>query len=192
MNWAYSALDFFTVRHFGLRFYQKGCTMPCQDLMITNVITVRPDQTVGEAMEVFEMEHIRSVPVVDENNVLVGLFSLKVILENFLPVSAVMEDGLQRLNFVVGAAPGIAKRLRKLKDKTISEVMQKDCLVTYGDTATWEAVRLMARYGSPIPVVEKKSHKLIGLISSQSLLAGLRQILKDMDAGTYNEESHGC
>jgi len=92
-----------------------------------------------------------------------------------------MPDGLQRLNFVVGAAPGIAKRLNKLKSKNISEVMDEDMYVVHPTTQSWEAIRLMVRYGSPIPVVEKDTGKLCGLISEQSSILELDQVIRQLE-----------
>lgn len=156
--------------------------MPCNDAMIADVITVKPDQTVGDAMEIFDHDHIRAVPVIDDQGTLVGLFSLNVILTNLLPVSVTMEDGLQRLDFVVGAGPGIAKRLRKLKDRKIAEVMKTDCVVTHPDMALWEAIRLMSKHGSPIPVVAEKTGKLEGIISGQSLLEAMEKTLDEIES----------
>lgn len=157
--------------------------MPVSDdnIVKTDVISVGPDDNVGEMISLFSQKHIRMMPVIDEAGRLLGVFSLKAVLDNLLPVSATMDDGLQRLDFVVGASPGIAKRLKKLKMQKVSEIMLTDCVVVRPDTATWEAVRLIARYGSPIPVVEEESGVLKGIISSQSLLAGLRQILEEVE-----------
>jgi CBS domain-containing protein len=149
--------------------------------MIENVISVRADQTVGAVMDLFEHEHIRSVPVTDEAGVVVGLFSLRSVLSHLLPAAATMEDGLQRLDFIIGAAPGVAKRLRKLRDKKVAEVMETNCVVAHEDTPTWEIVRLMAKHGSPLPVVDEKTGRLKAMVSSQTLLHGLQELLKEID-----------
>lgn len=155
--------------------------MPNTHFMIENVITVSPGQLVGEVMDLFEHEHIRSVPVTDLNGVVVGLFSLRSVLSHLLPAAATMEDGVQRLDFIIGAAPGVAKRLRKLREKKVEDVMEKNCVVAHEDTPTWEIVRLMAKHGSPLPVVEEKTGKLKAMVSSQTLLHGLLEMLKEIE-----------
>lgn len=159
--------------------------MPCKDAIVANPVTGRPDQTVEEIMDVLEKNRIRTVPIVDSENKLLGLFGFDQILKGLLPVAATMEDGLQRLDFVVGAAPGIAKRLRKMKPKPVSDYMKTDCHVVYPDTPTWEAVRLLTKYGSPIPVVDRVSGKMVGIISEQSAIVDLKRILIDLEE---NEE----
>ena len=149
---------------------------PCKNFMVPNLITVTPETTVAEALEIFENNDIRSVPVVSKDGKMAGLFGLRHILLNLLPASATMQDGLRRLDFVIGAAPGIAKRLKKVKGRAVGEVMDENPMVLYEHTPTWEALRVMALHGSPISVVDEKSGDFVGMISRQSLLKGIENI----------------
>lgn len=155
--------------------------MACESAMITEVITAHPDETVETVLNRLSEHSLRCVPVIDDNGILVGLFCLKKVLENLLPVSVTMPDGLQRLNFIVGATPGIAKRLYKLKPKKISDIMDQDVYVVHPETETWEGIRLMVTYGSPIPVVEKETGKLCGLISEQSSIIEMDNVIKQLE-----------
>ena len=80
----------------------------------------------------------------------------------------------------IGVSPGVAKRLEKVQDQVVADVMQTDCVVAHPDTPTWELIRLMIRHGSPIPVVEDETGKLEGLVSSQSMLKELQNVLEDI------------
>lgn len=156
--------------------------MPCKDAVITGeILKVSPDNTVAEAMELFETKRIRGMPVVDANNKLVGLFTLRCLLNSLLPVAATMEQGLESLDFVVGTSPGVAKRLRKIQDKKVSEIMVSKFQTVHPDTSTWEAVRIMAVYGSPVPVVDEGTGDFIGLVSGQSMLKHLNNKLEELD-----------
>lgn len=155
---------------------------PCSEAMIEKLITINPENTVKQAFEIFEINNIRSLPVVDDEGQLVGLFGLRHILLNLLPKSASMQDGLTRLDFVVGAAPGIAKRLKKIYNVPVKELMDENPLVLHPETATWEALRVMALHGSPISIVEEKTGKFKGMISRQSLLADLHDLMDKMEA----------
>ena len=149
---------------------------PCSDAMIKDVLTVTPDTTVHDALAIFEKNDIRSVPVVSKDGNLLGLFGLKHVLLSLLPKSVTMEGGLTKLDFVVGAAPGIAKRLGKIQSEPIENFMEKNPDVLQEDTPTWEALRVIALYGSPIPIVKENSGEFIGMISRQSLLKQLETI----------------
>lgn len=141
--------------------------------VIAGVITVRPDMTVAEGLSILDERKIRFAPVVDETGVMVGMFSLKQILMNLLPVSVTMEDGIENIDFIIGAAPGIAKRLVKLKASLVRDMMDRKPYVVHEGTPTWEAIRLLVRHGSPLPVVERETGKFIGIISEQQAISEL-------------------
>jgi CBS domain-containing protein len=149
--------------------------------MIDKIISINPNNTVHQALEIFEINNIRSLPVIDESGRLVGLFGLRHILLNLLPKSATMQDGLPRLDFVMGAAPGIAKRLKKIYNEPVSEYMDKNPTVLYPGTSTWEALRVMALHGSPISIVEEKTGNFVGMISRQSLIADMHALMEKME-----------
>lgn len=155
--------------------------MACKNAMITNVITAHPDETVDTVLNRLKEHAIRCVPVVDDEGILLGLFCLKTVLEGLLPVAVTMPDGLQRLNFVVGATPGIAKRLYKLRPQKIKDVMNEDVYVVHPDTETWESFRLIVSYGSPIPVVEKETGKLVGIVSEQSAIKEMDKVIDALE-----------
>jgi predicted transcriptional regulator len=149
--------------------------------MVTNVTTIRPDQTVGEALAIFKDRSIRNVPVVDKDGKFVGLFGLQQVLLNLLPKAASMEQGLGNLSFVHDAAPGIAKRLRKLEKCKVSEFMNKEPHLAHCDTSTIEALRLMAKHGSPVVVTQKETGAFKGIISRKSLLDNLYGLLEEIE-----------
>ncbi len=156
---------------------------PTHDSMIENVITISPENTVTAALEIFKKANIRSLPVVDKSGNFLGVFGLRHLLLNLLPVSVRMEDGLQTLDFLSGAAPGIAKRYHKHMQTPVSELMEKDeKVVVDEETPTWEVLRVMALNGSPVSVVNPETSKFIGLVSRQSLLAGLEGLIEKMEA----------
>ncbi|MAH04759.1 MAG: hypothetical protein CL561_04300 [Alphaproteobacteria bacterium] len=163
--------------------------MPCRNAMITDVIFCRPNDTVKDVMAVMEENKIRHVPVIDENNVLIGMFGYSHLLKDLLPVSVKMEDGLQRLNFVIGASPGVAKRMRKIFPNPVSQHCFKDVVVVSPDTPTWEATRLIVKYGSPLPVLEENTGKFVGLISEQSLFSELLEVLEDVEKEEAEEQA---
>lgn len=152
---------------------------PCSDAMIAETITVKPTHKMSEVLEIFEKNDIRSVPVISDDGKLAGILGLRHILLKLLPASVTMEDGLTRLDFVLGATPGIAKRLKKVHDLTAQEVMDTNPYVLHEETSTWEAVRLMAMYGSPLPIVKETTGDFVGIISRQSLLRDLHRLIEE-------------
>ena len=56
---------------------------PLEDVMTTNIITIQEDSTFGEAKELMRLYRIRRIPVINTENKLVGLLSLRHILDEF-------------------------------------------------------------------------------------------------------------
>ena len=161
---------------------------PSTDAVITDVLTLKPEQTVREAMDIFTERNIRSLPVIDNDGKFVGMFGLRHILLDLLPKSVSMQDGLENLDFIQGSTPGVAKRLRKLYPQLVSEHMEKEPITIDESTALWEAVRIMAKYGSPIALIEQESNKFVGLISRQTLLRRLEREIEELEKTENSED----
>ena len=155
--------------------------MPVLDAIITNTITISPGQTVSEALAVLRDKGLRVVPVIDENNKFLGIFSIKVVIDNLLPVSVRMNDGLEGLGFMQGSAMGVAKKYKKLLPMRVGDVMRTDCHVLKPDTPLWEGARLMTIHGSPLPVIDD-DNKLVGVLAGQSLLFRLEDLMQELDS----------
>lgn len=149
---------------------------PCTNAMIKETITLKPDATVKEAMDLFSKHNIRNIPVIDDKGDFVGMFGLKEVLSNVLPMAAKVGEGLPTMEFLHGGAADVAKKLRKTHTHRIGDVMNKKAEAIDSDSATWEALRFMVFQGSPVPVVAPDSKKFVGLISRQTLLVELDRI----------------
>ena len=157
--------------------------MPCHGAMIElkDIIAVKPDMTIEAVMKLLNKKKLRTVPVIDDDNVLVGMFSTKILLRHLLPVSVTMQDGLQRLGFIKGAAPSVGKRLSKIKKEKIEQYVDKEPVVLHTEIALWEAIRYLTAHGSPLPVIDTKTGKLEGLISDQSMLELLELPIEELE-----------
>ncbi len=169
--------------------------MPCKDAMVTAVITAGPDDLILDVLNTFEKKGIRSVPVVDKDNKLVGVFSFAHVLRAILPAPSTLGEGdiLHRfthtmdidLSYLEGPTPWLAQRLKRVLAMKVSDVMLKDFGCVKPETPLREGVRLMVKYDSPLPVVaSKESMQLEGIISSQT---AVREILK-----LHNEVKNGA
>lgn len=161
--------------------------MPCSKAMITNVITARPEQTVADALVLFDKHRIRAVPVVDKDNKLVGLYGFAHLLLDLMPFAVDEDDKMKRmhgldisLDALVESSSWLDEQMGDLLGKSLSEVMIKNPHHVLPDTGLHEGIRLLAKFGSPLPVVKSKSdHTLVGLISSQAMI----KVLLMMKAG---------
>lgn len=149
--------------------------------MITEVISINAHDTVGDAMALYEEKGIRGAPVVNDQGELLGLLTLGHILRHLIPEAAILEDQPRlkhvevSLENIHGTMEGVVKNLTNLKKLKVEEVMVEPDVV-HPDMPLREGIRLIERYGSPIPVLEDdKSNKLVAVLSSQSILSALNK-----------------
>ncbi|MCB1531348.1 MAG: CBS domain-containing protein [Alphaproteobacteria bacterium] len=154
--------------------------MPCHSAMIDNPLSVKTDEEVGKVLAKMKKAKTRFAAIIDKDDKLVGLFSYAILLKNLLPVSVAMADGLQ-LDVTVRAAPGIAKRLKKVYYLPVADFMERKVNAVHPDTPTWEGINALILHGEPILVVDPKTEKLAGMINGQSALEELIR-LKDSES----------
>jgi CBS domain-containing protein len=75
-----------TERHYARNVFLKGRASPStlvRDIMETNVLYVRPDQTVNECMAVMSDKRVRHLPVIDQGK-LIGIISIGDLVKNII------------------------------------------------------------------------------------------------------------
>lgn len=158
--------------------------MPCIEALVPNPVTIREDETVLEALARLEQNCVRIAPVIDSAGRVIGMFGLHSLMEDLLPVAAQIKGGLEDLDFIVGGSPSAAKKIRKIGPHMVKDHMETGDITAcflYPDTEMLETIRTLTRRGSPLPVVERKTHKFIGLVSEQSCLTRLHVVLQEIE-----------
>jgi CBS domain-containing protein/gamma-glutamyl:cysteine ligase YbdK (ATP-grasp superfamily) len=133
-------------------------------IMTTDLFTVRPEDLVDLAASMMDWEHIRHVPVEDDDGRLVGLVSHRALL---------------RL---------VARGLRRVDDEPVAvkEIMRPDPVTVTPATTTLEAMRTMRNEGvGCLPVVEA-DQKLVGIVTERDLIDVSSRLL---EAYLSNERS---
>ncbi|MGB0718924.1 MAG: CBS domain-containing protein [Bdellovibrionales bacterium] len=154
--------------------------MPCHAAIADKTVSLKADLTVEDALKTLKKAKCEGAAVIDENNVVIGFFSPQVLMKNLLPVSVAMADGIQ-LDVTVRAAPGIAKRLKKVMPLPVQDLMErKHFPVVYPQTPLWEGVNLIVTSGMPLVVVDHQTNKYIGFITQSSMMTELQR-LQDSD-----------
>jgi CBS domain-containing protein len=71
-----------------LRFISQGLSLdlPLEEVMTKNVITIPEYATFEAAKRIFRERKIRHLPVVDTENRLVGLLSVRLLFDNFFDI----------------------------------------------------------------------------------------------------------
>ena len=131
--------------------------MDCRDLMTKNPITVGPEATVREVMDLMLDKDIRHVPVVERGE-LVGMISDRDVRQ--LSFSALVEGGAGQLRVPV------------------STLMSGDPISVGEESSSGELIDVMLdqKVGA-VPVVDEADGRLVGIVSYMDVLKYARDAL---------------
>jgi len=137
--------------------WRESCRTVGQ-IMVTDVFTVHPEDLVDLAASVMEWEHVRHVPVEDQEGRLVGLISHRQLMR-------MIGRGVSRGE--AAEAPQVAVR----------DIMQTDVHTVTPETPTHEAMQRMAELGvGCLPVVRKGM--LVGILTEHDFMIIARGLLQ--------------
>lgn len=148
--------------------------MPCHTAISNVKVTAKLDDHVEDVLSSIREAGATLAAILDDEGILIGVFSYKTLLGSLIPVSVAMANGVQ-LDVKVTAAPGVAKRLSNVKTHSVSEVMNMKPLTVKLDTPIWEGVSLLTRHGGPLCVVDDND-KFHGFVTYSSLLRDLENM----------------
>lgn len=138
----------------------RTATMPVWEVMSPSPVTVSPETTVGELLELFERHDYNAFPVVDAANVLRGVVTKLDLLRLLRP-----DEDLQ-----LPALPEVVRR-------RVGSIMRHGVVTVEPDDPAALAADLMVATGlRSLPVVQRGPGKpvLMGMLSRGDLLRGLR------------------
>jgi CBS domain-containing protein len=130
--------------------------------MKRNVISIPDTSTIREAAAVFVKEHVGLLPIVDENNKLVGVVGLRDLLSLELPdFISFIED----LDFVHDfGAVETSRPLAQVLDKSIKTLMNPPITVDEDSGLLRSYALMLQHHLHDMPVVAK-DEKLVGMAS---------------------------
>jgi|DewCreStandDraft_4_1066084.scaffolds.fasta_scaffold21251_5 CBS-domain-containing membrane protein len=143
--------------------------MKASDVMVTNVITVRPDTTVQEIANILVTNRISAVPVVDANGALVGIVSEGDLMHR-------VETGTERRYSwwlkMIGDRSAFARDFLKSHGIRAAEVMTRHVVTAAPDTPLGELASLLEKHRiKRVPIVDRG--RLVGIVSRANLVQAL-------------------
>ncbi|MFN2165156.1 MAG: CBS domain-containing protein [Anaerolineae bacterium] len=142
--------------------------MLVRDCMTTPPVTIQPHVSLREALE--RMHELRRLPVVDDQDRLVGIVSERDLLYASPPPAGLL-DGVELEEL--------------LSELPVAEIMTRDVITTTPATFVEEAARLMAdnKIGG-LPVVDE-NNRVLGVITETDLFKAFIEIYRAGHAGLY-------
>ena len=133
--------------------------------MTPDPVTIGEQETIGRAADVLVNGSFVNLPVVSGEGRLVGLFGVYDLLALLVPRIAVVGDLLPNLRFVADDIDELRQKFAEVSGKPVHRAMNREPVTVYTDTPIIEAVRLFCRSHVSIPVLERGSLRLAGMIS---------------------------
>ena len=147
------------------------------DVMVRDVVTVRPDTDVAEAVKLLAEHDVSALPVVNVAGNLVGVLS-----EADLIHRAEIGTEKQRpwwLEAVTGAST-LAEEFAKSHGKRVGEIMTDGAISVAEETPLSEIAAIFERKRiKRVPVV--KDGKLVGIVSRSNLIQALASLVGRVD-----------
>jgi CBS domain-containing protein len=147
--------------------------MKVKDIMKREVVSLRPDMSVKNAIgELFKLE-ISGLPVIDDSGRLLGMFTEKDIIRSILPsyvekVGSFMYENLPK---------AINKKISELANMNVQDIMRKEVITVGEELSIAEVARIMLTQRlRRIPVV--KEGKVIGIIARGDIV---KEFIKDIE-----------
>ena len=138
--------------------------------MKKSVITIKSDQPVSDAIALFVTHPIGMLPVIDENNKLVGVLALEDVLHLVMPASF---DLVKDLDFLhdLGATENASPSSEELHQPVTNIMTSPNS--TEIDFTLFHAAAIMTKHGmQDLPVIDHDG-KLVGLLSHVDVGRGL-------------------
>ena len=137
--------------------------MRVSEYMTRKLITGKPDDGIRETFFMLRREHIRHLPVVDDDDTLVGIIS---------------DRDLRRPDWI-DEAPDLSHEYRLDDDLALRDLMSTNLVVVHTYDHVRKAARLLIEHGfGALPVLDKEG-KLAGMLSAVDLLVVLEQVLAE-------------
>ncbi|MCF8068956.1 MAG: CBS domain-containing protein [Desulfobacterales bacterium] len=146
--------------------------LKARDIMTTEPITVTPETDILQAANLLLGKRINGVPVVDENNKIVGIICQSDLIaqQKKLPIPSFFS--LMEGYITMPSLKHIEKEAQKITAATVSQAMTADPETISPDTNIEEiAILMVDKSFHTLPVVEKG--KLIGIVGKEDLLRTL-------------------
>lgn len=146
--------------------------MKVEEIMTKDLITVKPSDSVKDAAKIIVEKRIDGIPVVDDDNNLVGLITegdlIMADVKMHFPTYIHLLDGY----IYLGSLKKFEQELKKAVGAKIKNVMTKDVITTTKDETVEDIATLMTEKGiSKVPVLDGK--KLIGIVTKKDIVKAI-------------------
>ncbi len=146
--------------------------LKARDIMTREVITIRPDASIGDLAQLMDTHRISGVPVVQEGGRLVGIITQTDLVQRARDLELPPALNILDLHIFLETQSRFQRRLQKMLGSTVQEVMTDQPLTISPEMPVTEVAAFMDRKKvHTLPVMEEG--RLVGIIGKIDLVRGL-------------------
>lgn len=146
-----------------------------RDLMTTQVVTLKPTDTIKKATITFAVDNVTGAPVVDNRNHIIGIITDNDILSLIVKYQETIAGDVKPHNLLDFSLDGensddvVADVNKKISSTKVEDIMTRSVLTTTPDENVIEALKVMLKMDiKAVPVLEKGI--LIGILSRSDII----------------------
>jgi len=154
--------------------------MTTKSIMTSGLYTLKPTDSVADALSLMHEKHVRNIPIVDESDSFIGLFGLRRLSHLLLPKAALNlgKYSISALHFLPDEIMQMGDRWHEIADQPVANFLEKKkkLLFCTPETAFPELLALLEESKDtslPVIVVKGESRKLVGMVSTWDVLEGI-------------------
>jgi CBS-domain-containing membrane protein len=136
------------------------------------VLPLKDGDTVAEAMRRMLADRVMDLPVVDPQGRLLGMLTLRRLLEGLLPAAARLDYGMPDLAFVSDTLDDLRARLAAIAGLLVRDFAVPAEHTVAPDVSPAEIVMLLYKGANSIPVVGEDG-RLVAVVTARDVLAAL-------------------
>jgi len=172
--------------------------MTTKNIMTSNLFTLKPTDTVADAISLMHRERVRNLPVVDDKGMFIGLFGLRRVRHLLLPIAAssLGPYSISDLHFLPDEVVQMSDRWREIAGQPVVNFLEKKKKLMFcsPETAFPEMLAMLDQSKDsslPVLIVEGESKKLVGMVSPWDVLEGIimGRLIKAGDEGDPTEKN---
>jgi CBS domain-containing protein len=156
--------------------------MKAMDVMVRDVVTVKPDDSVAEAIKLLAEHDVSALPVVDDGQV-VGMISEADLMRR--PEIGTEKHRPWWIEAITPAAT-LAEDFAKAHGQRVGEIMSNHVISASEDTPLGDIATLLERHRiKRIPIL--RDGKLVGVVSQSNLIQALASSQAQIPAGAETD-----
>ncbi len=139
--------------------------MTARTVMDPNPTLIRSTDTMGVVAGKIMQRRYRSLPVVDDEHRFLGVVTVNTMLLMILPQAATIKRGVENISYANASSADLRDRFMRHVNDPVSDYLKEEVVTVDPETPLLQTLLTLYHERSNLPVVDRKTGRLEGMIS---------------------------